>query len=94
MSAELRVLAHYGWSVGHPTAAHFVDYFAVCAVSVSDRCYDRPIQSLDMVRCYMKKYIDYFLEISLQGGGVCPIFYLVYFYILRKVYIVALEIWF
>jgi len=65
---ELRVLQFFDWSIGLPTAAHFLEYFLVEAVTSSD-CFEGQSLGSQATAALptVTKYVTYFLEISLQG---------------------------
>ena len=64
---ELLLLDHFSWNVDLPTSASFVDVFLVHAVLSDDNHSGRPLNNCAKARVYVKKYVHYFLEISLQG---------------------------
>jgi hypothetical protein len=64
---ELLLLDHFSWNVDLPTAASFVDMFLVHSVLEDDSHSGRPLNNCTKARVYVKKYVHYFLEISLQG---------------------------
>ena len=64
---EVLLLDHFSWNVYLPTAASFVDMFLVHSVSKDDNHSGRPLSNCAKARVYVKKYVHYFLEISLQG---------------------------
>ena len=63
---ELLLLDHFSWNVDLPTAASFVDMFLVHSVLDDDSHSGRPLNNCTKARVYVKKYVHYFLEISLQ----------------------------
>lgn len=64
---ELLLLDHFSWSVDLPTAASFVDTFLVSSVLSDDIHSGQPLTNCTKAKVYVKKYVHYFLEISLQG---------------------------
>ena len=69
---ELLLLDHFSWNVDLPTAASFVDMFLVHSVLNDDNHSGRPLNNCAKARVYVKKYVHYFLEISLQGTSDLP----------------------
>ena len=69
---ELLLLDHFSWNVDLPTAASFVDMFLVHSVLDDDSHSGRPLNNCTKARVYVKKYVHYFLEISLQGTPPTP----------------------
>lgn len=65
---ELAILGCFQWNISLPTAAHFVDYFLIDAVSEADVNGFWPNSNYDLLKAYMMKYVYYFLEISLQDS--------------------------
>jgi hypothetical protein len=65
---ELLLLDHFSWNVDLPTAASFVDMFLVHSVLDDDNHSGRPLNNCAKAKVYVKKYVHYFLEISLQGS--------------------------
>lgn len=63
---ELLLLDHFSWNVDLPTSASFVDMFLVHSVLNDDNHSGRPLNNCAKARVYVKKYVHYFLEISLQ----------------------------
>lgn len=63
---ELLLLDHFSWKIALPTSASFVDIFLVQSVLRDDTHSDRPLNNCVKARVYVKKYVHYFLEISLQ----------------------------
>ena len=68
LTMELRLLQFFQWNVALPTAAHFLEYFLVAALTASD-CFDgRSLgHQATEARSTLSKYVVYFLEISLQS---------------------------
>ena len=64
---ELLLLDHFNWNIALPTSASFVDIFLVQSVFSDDSHSGRPLNNCAKARIYVKKYVHYFLEISLQG---------------------------
>jgi hypothetical protein len=64
---EITLLEFFQWRICLPTPAHFVDYILNFSVLSSDCHANRPIQDCERVRKFVKKYNNYFLEITLQG---------------------------
>lgn len=64
---ELLLLETFQWNLYLPTAAHFIDYYLSIAVSEGDLHDGWPMTCLEKTRLYLAKYVDYFLEVSLQG---------------------------
>ncbi len=62
---ELTLLEAFSWNVAFPTAAHFANYFLTAGVTTGDYHGDMPVE-YDKVSGYLQKYMNYFLEISLQ----------------------------
>jgi hypothetical protein len=69
---ELLLLDHFSWNVDLPTSASFVDMFLVHSVLNDDNHSGRPLNNCAKARVYVKKYVHYFLEISLQGTSPLP----------------------
>ena len=67
MRMELTILEFFEWKIGLPTPAHFMDYLLIHSVSTTDTHEDKPITDSDRVRDFVKKHLNYFLEITLQG---------------------------
>ena len=69
LQMELIILNKFNWNVGFPTAAHFMDYLSVDAITQTDLCNNAFLccMSLDSAKKIVEKYTTYFLEISLQG---------------------------
>lgn len=64
---ELLLLETFHWNIYLPTAAHFIEYYLSIAVSETDLHDGWPMACLEKTMLYMSKYVDYFLEVSLQG---------------------------
>lgn len=64
---ELLLLETFQWNLYLPTAAHFIDYCLSIAVHDGDLHDGWPMTCLEKTKLYMAKYVDYFLEVSLQG---------------------------
>lgn len=64
---ELLLLETFQWNLYLPTAAHFIDYYLSIAVHEGDLHDGWPMTCLEKTKLYMAKYVDYFLEVSLQG---------------------------
>lgn len=64
---ELLLLETFQWNLYLPTAAHFIDYYLSIAVSEGDLHDGWPMTCLEKTKLYLAKYVDYFLEVSLQG---------------------------
>lgn len=64
---ELLLLETFQWNLYLPTAAHFIDYYLSIAVSEGDLHDGWPMTCLEKTKLYLTKYVDYFLEVSLQG---------------------------
>ncbi|CAL1272210.1 unnamed protein product [Larinioides sclopetarius] len=62
---EVSVLNFFNWDALFPTAAHFAEYYALYAVQRSDKHENRPLSNYDLVKVYVQKYIDYFLEVTI-----------------------------
>ncbi|XP_054713070.1 cyclin-J-like isoform X2 [Uloborus diversus] len=64
---EVSILTFFNWDILFPTAAHFVDYYIMYAVSPFDASNDDGNWSnLKRMEVVMKKYVRYFLEVSIQ----------------------------
>ncbi|XP_053731319.1 cyclin-J [Synchiropus splendidus] len=63
---ELLLLRNVQWNLYLPTAAHFIDYYLSIAVQEGDLHNGLPMSSPEKAQLYMSKYVDYFLEVSLQ----------------------------
>ncbi|CAF91685.1 unnamed protein product, partial [Tetraodon nigroviridis] len=63
---ELLLLETFQWNLYLPTAAHFIDYCLSVAVHEGDLHDGWPLTCLEKTKLYMAKYVDYFLEVSLQ----------------------------
>ncbi|TWW77975.1 cyclin-J [Takifugu flavidus] len=63
---ELLLLETFQWNLYLPTAAHFIDYYLSIAVSEGDLHDGWPMTCLEKTKLYLTKYVDYFLEVSLQ----------------------------
>lgn len=74
---ELLLLETFQWNLYLPTAAHFTDYYFSIAVHEGDLHDGWPMTCLEKTKLYMAKYVDYFLEVSLQGtmhfGCICAV---------------------
>ncbi|XP_064630907.1 cyclin-J-like isoform X2 [Lineus longissimus] len=62
---EITLLTFFKWQVGIPTAAHFTDYFLMISLKAIMVHCESP-NWVNQIQYFMAKYIDYFLEISLQ----------------------------
>ncbi|XP_035232344.1 cyclin-J-like [Stegodyphus dumicola] len=60
---EMNILTFFEWDISYPTAAHFAEYYAIYALSPSDSHNDGLLPSFEYVQQYVKKYIDYFLDV-------------------------------
>lgn len=69
---ELLLLETFQWNLYLPTAAHFIDYYLSIAVSEGDLHDGWPMTCLEKTKLYLTKYVDYFLEVSLQGELQSP----------------------
>lgn len=67
LDMELLLLETFQWNLYLPTAAHFIEYCLSIAVHEGDLRDGWPMTSLEKTKLYMAKYVDYFLEVSLQG---------------------------
>jgi hypothetical protein len=68
LKMELMLLDTFDWKISFPTAAHFADYFSMAATLDDDEIQrNQTVLDLNKVKLYMDKYVNYFLEISLQG---------------------------
>ena len=67
LQMEISLLEFFQWNIAFPTAAHFRDYYLHVAVADTDYHGEQPIIEVNKTKNYMKKYVNYFLEISLQG---------------------------
>ncbi|GFR26953.1 cyclin-J [Trichonephila clavata] len=67
---EIYVLNFFNWDILYPTAAHFAEYYALYALHQSDSLSDKPLPNYELIKIYIRKYIDYFLEVSI----IDPIF--------------------
>ncbi|XP_041803864.1 cyclin-J [Chelmon rostratus] len=66
LDMELLLLETFQWNLYLPTAAHFIEYCLSIAVHEGDLRDGWPMTSLEKTKLYMAKYVDYFLEVSLQ----------------------------
>lgn len=64
---ELMLLEFFKWDLMVPTAAHFTEFFSTQALSHTDLHYGRPLRSSHKAHLYVKQYVAYFLDVSLQG---------------------------
>lgn len=62
---EISVLSFFNWDILFPTAAHFAEYYALYALHQNDNISDGPLSNYELVKIYIHKYIDYFLEVSI-----------------------------
>ncbi|GFY54421.1 cyclin-J [Trichonephila inaurata madagascariensis] len=62
---EISILSFFKWDILHPTAAHFAEYYALYALQQSDSLGDKPLPNYELIKIYIRKYIDYFLEVSI-----------------------------
>ena len=65
MQMELVLLEFFQWNICYPTAAHFSDYLRESSLVCRSRSKQYPL-SAELLELF-EKYINYFLEISLQG---------------------------
>ncbi|XP_041644856.1 cyclin-J [Cheilinus undulatus] len=63
---ELLLLETFQWNLYLPTAAHFIEYYMSIAVHEGDLHDGWPMSCIEKTKLYMAKYVDYFLEVSLQ----------------------------
>ncbi|KAM9809073.1 cyclin-J [Syngnathus typhle] len=63
---ELFLLESFQWNLYLPTAAHFIEYYLSIAVHEGDLHDGLPMTCVEKTKLYMAKYVDYFLEVSLQ----------------------------
>ncbi|KAG8192049.1 hypothetical protein JTE90_025315 [Oedothorax gibbosus] len=63
---EVTVLSFFRWDVLIPTAAHFAEYYSLYSLRQTDSHDNKPLSSFKLVKVYVLKYINYFLEVSLQ----------------------------
>ncbi|GIX96154.1 cyclin-J [Caerostris darwini] len=72
---EVSVLNFFNWDVLFPTAAHFAEYYALFAIQPTDTLQDKSLSDYDLVKVYVNKYINYFLEVTIQDPifiNFCP----------------------
>jgi len=69
LAMELRILQVFSWNIALPTAAHFNDFYLVDAVTADDFFEGQSLgcHATTTARSTVAKYVNYFLEISLQG---------------------------
>lgn len=68
VNVERKLLVFFNWDIFHPTTAHFLDYFAIFAVSTSDLQY-HALGTPERNHLYkqMQHYLSYFLAATLKG---------------------------
>lgn len=64
---EIMLLEFFDWNLCVPTPAHYIDYFTKRAISGNDLIMNKPISSLTHLKNNMKDFVNYFLDISIQG---------------------------
>lgn len=64
---ELMLLKFFAWRLDFPTSTQFMDFYVAHSVTSQDCQGGRAITDCAKPKIYMKKYVHYFLEISLQG---------------------------
>ena len=66
---ELLLLDFFSWNISVPTATYFMDFYLMEAIGCNDRHAGRPLNEeyTFNARTYLKKYANYFLDVSLQG---------------------------
>ena len=69
---ELMILDFFGWRMDLPNPVQFMEYYLVHAVTLQDSQGGRMLVDLIKPMAYVRKYVHYFLEISLQGK-VCSV---------------------
>lgn len=70
---ELILLDCLEWHIGEPTVMSFIDYYVIQAVHPDDYHCDQPLSSVDKARRYVRKYVEYFLQICLLGQFVISV---------------------
>lgn len=63
---ELLLLDFFKWNVDLPTPVHFMEYYLSRAVMDLDS-QEKVTDDVPKINTYIRKYVHYFLEISLQG---------------------------
>ncbi|XP_045146497.1 cyclin-J-like [Echinops telfairi] len=63
---ELFLLETFQWNLCLPTAAHFIEYYLCESVHVTDLHDGWPMICSEKMKLFMAKYVDYFLQVSLQ----------------------------
>ena len=67
LQMELLLLNFFDWKVSFPTPAHFTEHYMQLSQDENDTLNGKPIESFIRVLEHLRKYTNYFLEISLQG---------------------------
>ncbi|XP_077992616.1 cyclin-J-like isoform X2 [Glandiceps talaboti] len=66
LQMELLLLDFFSWNVCIPTSAHFLEYYIQESIGEHDLHGGQPLVQPLKANLYMRKYANYFLEISLQ----------------------------
>ena len=64
---EVTISQCLNWKLILPTAANFTDFYVMESLSDEDFHAGAKISCLVKARAYLRKYAEYFVEISLQG---------------------------
>jgi len=64
---ELLLLDFFKWNVDLPTPVHFMEYYLSRALKDMDDDEKTVSDEIPRIYSYVRKYVHYFLEISLQG---------------------------
>lgn len=64
---ELMLLDFFSWNLDLPNPVQFMEFYLVHAVTQQDSQGGRMITDCTKPKAYVRKYVHYFLEISLQG---------------------------
>lgn len=64
---EIKIASCLDWKLILPTAAHFVDFYALESLSTNDLHAENEITCIVKARSYLQRYAKYFIEVSLQG---------------------------
>jgi hypothetical protein len=64
---ELLLLNFFKWSIDLPTPVQFMEYYLARALLDLDSQTGMILVDTSKISTYLRKYVHYFLEISLQG---------------------------
>ena len=70
ISMELKISQCLNWKLILPTAANFLDFYAMESLSIDNLHAGEKIVCLVQARSYLEKYAKYFVEVSLQGKSL------------------------